>query len=198
MSAAEDAKTRNVEMHAEGGYYLEEVGSNSSFVNWGQEVAAGVALAEIQDGEGRPLVNAAGEATEALLKRGKEAKLKASLEMLNLCSTSLPTVKELERAFQKAAEVEQQKEAYERLKGAFIFVHETLTHEVVNMAGEAEVDPAIWIHLAKLGWSSKYLPTEETLGEFYVAARKRSLDKLSEAFHEVRRTIKKQKTASSS
>ena len=72
MSAAEDALTRNVEMHAEGGYYLEEVGSNSSFVFWGQEWAAALALEEIQDGAGRQLVNAVGEATEAMLKRAKK------------------------------------------------------------------------------------------------------------------------------
>ena len=73
MGESEDSRSRNVEMHAEADLYVEKIGSNSSFVLWGQEYAAALALEEIQDGAGRQLVNAAGEATEALLERAREA-----------------------------------------------------------------------------------------------------------------------------
>ena len=91
--AQEYAKTQNIDMHAEAGHYEEEVGSNSSFVFWDQEAAAALALEDIQDGAGRQLVNAAGEATEAMLKNVKTSNAEKRT------NTSDPKKFDLEDAF---------------------------------------------------------------------------------------------------
>ena len=59
-----NSEDENISAHAEADWFEPLVGSNCSFVDRDRDVAAAVALGEVQNGLGQKLVNAAGEITE--------------------------------------------------------------------------------------------------------------------------------------
>lgn len=203
---------RNIEEHAEAGYYETAIGSNCSFVERDSNHAAALALSEIQNGEGVALVNAAGEATEALeklierqeapkrksqetpvqvAKLGKvELQLKASLEKLNL----FPTKRDLERAFRTATENDHTEVSRRQLTKAFLFLSASASVDSASAQVDADFlahfqEEGLASHLKTLGVSDYFSLTEESLLDAWMQARDKSNKRLRKAFDTVRNTL---------